>query len=73
MLVNRHTGFFRAIFVPSLASAVDEVSRRVFADRLEEKLKRRLADRPEPHHSFVQTMVLAKQGSTTDSGGAEQE
>jgi hypothetical protein len=73
MLVNRHAGFFRAIFVPSLASAVDEVSRRVFADRLEEKLKRRLAERPEPHHSFVQTMVLAKQGSTTDSGGAEQE
>jgi hypothetical protein len=74
MLVNRHAGFFRAIFVPSLASAVaDEGSRRVFADRLEEKLKRRLADRPEPHHSFVQTMVLAKQGSTTDSSGADQE
>jgi hypothetical protein len=61
VLVNRHVGFFRAIFVPSLAAAVaDEKRRNVFPDCLEKKLKRRLADRPAPYHSFVQTLVLAK-------------
>jgi hypothetical protein len=65
LLVNRHAGFFRAIFAPSLASAIaDEQKRKVFPDRLEEKLKRRLAEQPMPFHSFVQTMVLAKGSST---------
>ncbi|HEY6386635.1 MAG TPA: hypothetical protein VIX91_13235, partial [Candidatus Acidoferrum sp.] len=64
VLLTRHARFFRSIFVPSLASAItDEGRRSVFPDRLEEKLKRRLADRPEPFHSFVQTIVLVKQGS----------
>jgi hypothetical protein len=64
LLVNRHAGFFRAIFAPSLASAIaDEQKRKVFPDRLEEKLKRRLAEQPMPFHSFVQTMVLAKGSS----------
>jgi hypothetical protein len=64
VLVNRHVGFFRAIFVPSLAAAVtDEKKRNVFPDSLEKKLKRRLADRPAPYHSFVQTLVLAKRTS----------
>ena len=62
VLVTRHAQFFRAIFVPSLASAIaDEEKRSVFPDCFEEKLKRRLANRPLALHSFVQTMVLAKQ------------
>src|SRR5437879_4022519 len=63
LLVTRHARFFRSIFVPSLASAIaDEGKRSNFADRLEEKLKQRLATHPVPLHSFVQTLVLAKQG-----------
>jgi SAM dependent carboxyl methyltransferase len=65
VLVNRHVGFFRAIFVPSLAAAIaDERKRIAFPDCLEKKLKRRLADGPVPYHSFVQTLVLAKRSST---------
>jgi SAM dependent carboxyl methyltransferase len=61
VLVNRHVGFFRAIFVPSLAAAIaDERKRNAFPDGLEKKLKRRLADQPVPYHSFVQALVLAK-------------
>ncbi|HEY6293166.1 MAG TPA: SAM-dependent methyltransferase [Terriglobia bacterium] len=67
VLATRHARFFRAIFVPSLASALnsvgDAVASRAFADRLEDGLKRRLMNQPVPLHSFVQTMVLAKQGS----------
>jgi hypothetical protein len=64
-LATRHARFFRSIFVPSLESAIaEEGKRNVFPDRLEEKLKRRLADRPIPLHSFVQTIVLAKQSGT---------
>jgi SAM dependent carboxyl methyltransferase len=62
-LVSRHAAFFRAIFVPSLASAVGDAGRReAFADSLEQKLKQRLCEHPTPFHSFVQVMVLAKQG-----------
>jgi len=61
-LGSRHAAFFRTVFVPSLASVISEVKERLaFADRLEQKLKRRLCERPAPFHSFVQTMVLAKQ------------
>jgi hypothetical protein len=60
--VSRHAAFFRAIFVPSLASAVVDAGRRqAFADSLEQKLKQRLSERPTPLRSFVQVMVLAKQ------------
>jgi hypothetical protein len=62
-LVSRHAAFFRAIFVPSLASAINDAGRRQpFADCLEQKLKQRLSERLTPFHSFVQVMVLAKQG-----------
>jgi hypothetical protein len=68
-LATKHALFFRSVFVPSLALALTEAHdagrRRLFADRLEELLKRRLADRPEPMHSFVQTMVLAKGDSAS--------
>ena len=61
-LLNRHTGFFRAIFVPSLATALaDPGKHRTFADEMQRRMKRKLAERPTPLHSFVQTMVLAKQ------------
>jgi hypothetical protein len=66
LLATRHARFFRSVFVPSLASAIaDEGKRNLFPDRLEEKLKRCLADRPVALHSFVQTIVLAKQGCIT--------
>jgi SAM-dependent methyltransferase len=62
-LVSRHAAFFRAIFVPSLASAISDADRRQpFADCLEKKLKQRLCEHPTPFHSFVQVMVPAKQG-----------
>jgi hypothetical protein len=68
-LVTKHVLFFRSVFVPSLALGLTEAhdagQRRIFADRLEDILKRRLASRPEPMHSFVQTMVLAKRDSAS--------
>jgi hypothetical protein len=65
VLVNRHVGFFRAIFVPSLASALPDGKKPAFTDALVKRLKQRLSERPTPLHSFVQTMVLAKQDPTT--------
>jgi hypothetical protein len=72
-LVSRHAAFFRAIFVPSLSSSISDAGKRnTFADCLEQKLKKRLSEHPAPLHSFVQVMVLAKQGSTDtpSAGGA---
>ena len=49
-------------YVPSLAASISDVgSRLAFAQRMEQKLKRRLCERPAPLPSFVQAMVLAKQ------------
>lgn len=63
-LVRRQAAFFRAIFVPSLASEISDQGRRqVFVDRIEQRLKQCLSERHTPLHSFVQVMVLAKQGS----------
>jgi hypothetical protein len=65
LLVTRQSRFFRSVFAPSLATVIaDEERRNAFPGRLEEKLSRRLAERPTPFHSFVQTMVLAKRNST---------
>ena len=72
-LVSRHAAFFRAIFVPSLSSSISDARKRdTFADCLEQKLKKSLSECPTPLHSFVQVMVLAKQGSTDtpSAGGA---
>lgn len=68
---SRHAAFFRAIFVPSLASAVADAGRcQAFADCLEQKMKQSLCERPTPFHSFVQVIVLAKQGpSVTPTSG----
>jgi hypothetical protein len=65
-LATKHALFFRSIFMPSLASALDRVrsgdteALRIFGDRLEAGLKRRLASQPAAMHSFVQIIVLAK-------------
>jgi hypothetical protein len=65
-LAAKHTGFYRATFMPSLASALSPdrgaEGREHFIDRLSDGLKRRLAAEPGPLHLFVQVMVLAKQG-----------
>jgi hypothetical protein len=63
-LVSRHAAFFRAIFVPSLSSVITDADKRqAFADQMERRLKQRLSEQPAPLHSFVQVMVLAKQGT----------
>ncbi len=65
-LATKHALFFRSIFMPSLASALERVrsgdaeALHIFGDRLEAGLKRRLASQPAAMHSFVQTIVLAK-------------
>lgn len=69
-LISRHAAFFRSIFVPSLAAAIDDVGRRnAFPDRLEDKLKRRLLSQLMPLHSFVQTTVLARNGPANSPRG----
>jgi hypothetical protein len=64
-LAAQHALFFRSVFMPSLALALepsgDQEHRRAFADKLENGLKKRLAIRPEPVHSFAHTIVLAKE------------
>jgi len=65
-LVTKHVLFFRSIFVPSLASALVRVragnaeALSTFGDQVEQRLRKRLASQPIPMHSFVQTIVLAK-------------
>jgi hypothetical protein len=65
-LATKHAQFFRSVFMPTLASALDRVRSgdaevlRIFGDRLETDLKRRLASQPRAMHSLVQTIVLAK-------------
>ena len=65
-LATKHALFFRAIFMPSLASALERVragdteALRSFADRLENDLRRRVASQPRALHSQVHTLVLAK-------------
>jgi hypothetical protein len=68
LLANCHAGFFRSIFVPSLASALsDSDKRQIFAVAMEQKLVRSMVEQPAPFHSFVQMMVLAKKGATPTS------
>jgi hypothetical protein len=65
-LVNKHVLFFRSIFVPSLASALNGVQAghaealQTFGDEMEQRLRRRLASLLAPTRSVVQTIVLAK-------------
>lgn len=61
-LIERHVGFFRSIFVPSLATVFRETGKRqLFADEFARNLSRRLGETPAPYHSFTQIIVLAKQ------------
>jgi len=65
-LATKQALLFRAIFMPSLASALDRVrsgdaeALRIFGDRLEAGLMQRPRSQPTPMHSLVQTVVLAK-------------
>jgi hypothetical protein len=74
-LAAKHALFFRTIFAPTLAGALernDTVERRLaFHTRLESGLRRRLADRPQPIHSRVETIVLAKSDEATTSGDSK--
>jgi hypothetical protein len=64
VIANRHAGFFRVTFVPSLASALaTDEARRSFADAVEQRLTRRVLERPTSLHTFVQTMVLSKESA----------
>ena len=66
-VATRLAQIFRATYAPSLAAALAGARNgagRAFADRLESGLKRRVANQPVPLHTFVQTIVLAKQIST---------
>jgi hypothetical protein len=66
-LATKHALFFRSVFMPTLASALEGVrsgdaeALRAFGDGFEAGLKRRLASQPTAMHSLVQTIVLAKQ------------
>jgi SAM dependent carboxyl methyltransferase len=61
-LADRHAGFFRSIFVPSLATALTDSSKKdVFADAMSRKLRKHMSEQPAALHSFVQAMVLAKE------------
>jgi hypothetical protein len=65
-LARKEALFFRAVFVPSLASTLTRTRAdnggavRRFADRLQDGLIKRLARHPAPTDSFVETIVLAK-------------
>ena len=65
-LINRRVLFFRAVFIPSLACALNHARSHedqradVFADELEKRLKRRLASGLAPIRSFVQAILIAR-------------
>jgi hypothetical protein len=65
-LANTQALFFRAVFTPSLAAALNRVrdgdsgAAISFADRLQESMTRALARHPSPMHSYVEVMVMAK-------------
>jgi hypothetical protein len=65
-LTTKRSLFRRAIFAPSLASALSpktaQNGRRagIFADQLEYRLKRRLASHAAPMNTFLQVMLFAK-------------
>jgi hypothetical protein len=61
-LIQRHVGFFRSIFVPSLSTALGGGgAKQRFADEFSERLAKKLSERLAPYHSFTQTIVLAKE------------
>jgi hypothetical protein len=60
-------GFFRAVFVPSLSQALaqtrDAGERQIFADRLEEGVRRRIAASPASLENMVGIITLHKQAT----------
>ena len=66
VLATKHALFFRSVFMPTLASALDRVragdaeALQIFGDGLEAGLRRRLVNQPRAMHSLAQTIVLAK-------------
>ena len=76
-LATRHALFFRSVFVPSLALSLihahDAEQHRAFADRIEDRLKRRLSKEPMPFDSFVQVMVIAKQCSASNQSSQDKD
>ena len=68
-LAARRSLFFRSVFAPSLAGALNPVragngaAEIVFADELEQRLKRHLLSQPVEMRSFAQTIVLARKKS----------
>jgi hypothetical protein len=68
-LATKQALFFRTIFAPTLAGALersDDAERRLaFFDSLESGLRRRLAEQPRPIHSSAETLVLAKSQTAT--------
>jgi hypothetical protein len=64
-LAAKYAGFFRATFMPSLASALAQErgseGRQRFIDRLAERLKQRLTREPAPLNLRAQTIVLLKE------------
>jgi len=67
-LAKKHAQYFRAIFAPTLAGALDRNRTpdrvRAFSDRLEAGLERRRAHPPAPINSLVATIVITKSGAT---------
>ena len=65
VLAAQQAMFFRATFMPSLATALRDPDnadrRRAFGSHLEKGLQRILVDQPAPVHSYVTTIVLAKE------------
>jgi hypothetical protein len=66
-LAGKRALFFRVIFVPALSQALDPSrgveQRQAFADRLEQGLRQRLADRPARLDHLVGIIVLAKEAA----------
>ena len=65
-LARKQTTFFRSIFTPTLAVALERVhggdpdAYAAFADRLTSGLERRLRSDPAHMHSLVQILVMTK-------------
>jgi hypothetical protein len=59
-LARTQAAFFRAVFTPSLAAALDSIKQLDFADQLFERMVQRLSADPIPANGAVQIIVFAK-------------
>ena len=64
---SKRAGFFRAVFVPSMSQALaltrDVEERQIFADRLEDGVRRRIASNPASLENMVGIITLHKQAT----------